>query len=410
MPDAKEDGISAAVRAARERQLLTLLESTAVMMLDPVLHCRIIAAAIILRPLKNVNLLLQNAAPDASTVTTLESVYATLQSMLEDDDCPVLLATARAPLTAALGEQPAALSLTAIVVRNADRGTTDVTMTSVVPAYTRIIAVAASAAVKAKAASAGQPAVMAVAAVKAANVVEREATIWDGVLTMTQNAVAAAVNVYNKRARPVVNYACRRHAAALYKTDKASLDAIDFKELLNDTSSALPFVPDGEVMPRRPWSWIKPVGARADGAAAAPAAGAGAGSAAAAAAVANDADDDSHLDAGLIPALLLQWAEFKRRVAAAAPDDIRTVTAADQRLTARYWIRTRPLWPDLSELMLLWLTTPISTACVERGFSYMTMMDAITRRRRMKEPGFRADFLEHLHHEWLRNALKAAIK
>ena len=209
-------------------------------------------------------------------------------------------------------------------------------MTSVVPAYTRIIAVAASAAVKAKAASAGQPAVMAVAAVKAANVVEREATIWDGVLTMTQNAVAAAVNVYNKRVRPVVNYACRRHAAALYKTDKASLDAIDFKELLNDTSSALPFVPDGEVMPRRPWSWIKPVGARADGAAAAPAAGAGAGSAAAAAAVANDADDDSHLDAGLIPALLLQWAEFKRRVAAAAPDDIRTVTAADKRLTARY--------------------------------------------------------------------------
>ena len=51
----------------------------------------------------------------------------------------------------------------------------------------------------------------------------------------------------------------------------------------------------------------------------------------------------------------------------------------------------RPFWRDLSELMLLWLTTPISTACVERGFSFMTMMDANSLRRRMKEPGFRAN-------------------
>ena len=58
--------------------------------------------------------------------------------------------------------------------------------------------------------------------------------------------------------------------------------------------------------------------------------------------------------------------------------------------------------------MLLWLTTPISTACVERGFSFMTMMDSNTRRRRMKEAGFRADFMAHLHWEWLRSALRVA--
>ena len=90
------------------------------------------------------------------------------------------------------------------------------------------------------------------------------------------------------------------------------------------------------------------------------------------------------------------------------------MTAEDKKLPARYWIRTRPFWPDLSELTLLWLTTPISTACVDRGFSFMTMMDSTTRRRRMKEAGFRADFMAHqvphLHREWLRSALRVAAK
>ena len=111
-------------------------------------------------------------------------------------------------------------------------------------------------------------------------------------------------------------------------------------------------------------------------------------------------DDDDHLDPGLVDTLTIQWAVYKTRAAAAVVGDLRTVTSADRQLPARYWIRTRPFWPGLSELMLLWLTTPISTACVERGFSYMTMMDANTRRRRMKEPGFRADFLAHLHRDW----------
>ena len=53
-----------------------------------------------------------------------------------------------------------------------------------------------------------------------------------------------------------------------------------------------------------------------------------------------------------------------------------TVTVEDKKLP--YWIRTRPFWPDLSELMLLWLKAPISTACVERGFSFMTIMDSNT--------------------------------
>ena len=52
---------------------------------------------------------------------------------------------------------------------------------------------------------------------------------------------------------------------------------------------------------------------------------------------------------------------------------------------------------------------PISTACVERGFSFMTKMDAMTRRRRMKEPSFRAEFMVNLNREWLENELRKRV-
>ena len=57
--------------------------------------------------------------------------------------------------------------------------------------------------------------------------------------------------------------------------------------------------------------------------------------------------------------------------------------------------------------MLLRLTTPISTVCVEHNFSSMTQMDSNTRRRRMTEPGFR---VAAPHREWLRNALRDAVR
>ena len=135
--------------------------------------------------------------------------------------------------------------------------------------------------------------------------------------------------------------------------DNASLDLIDFYGMFNDTIGALPFVPEGKELPRWPWSWKErapPV-----------AAGDGGGGAAAAA-----ADEDLHLDAGLLATLQVEWSRFKAF----------TVTVEDKKLP--YWIRTRPFWPDLSELMLLWLKAPISTACVERGFSFMTIMDSNT--------------------------------
>ena len=48
-------------------------------------------------------------------------------------------------------------------------------------------------------------------------------------------------------------------------------------------------------------------------------------------------------------------------------------------------------------------------ACVERGFSYMTGMDSNARRRRLKEPHFRANFMAHLHRPWIKAQLQSAL-
>ena len=75
-----------------------------------------------------------------------------------------------------------------------------------------------------------------------------------------------------------------------------------------------------------------------------------------------------------------------------------------------YWVRMRAFAPDLSEVMLLWLTNPLGSVDAERGFSYMTVMDdANTRRRCMKERAFRATFMAHLFRDWLQNRLRKAM-
>jgi hypothetical protein len=78
---------------------------------------------------------------------------------------------------------------------------------------------------------------------------------------------------------------------------------------------------------------------------------------------------------------------------------------------ARYWIRMRPFWKELSEMMLFWLAVPISTACVECGSSHMTCMDANARWRRLQEPRFRDNLMVHLHRdcEWLKAQLHVAL-
>ena len=79
------------------------------------------------------------------------------------------------------------------------------------------------------------------------------------------------------------------------------------------------------------------------------------------------------------------------------------------KLAAWYWIRTRGFWPDLSELMLYWLCAPVSTAGLERGFSYQTMIDQDTRRLMTTAEHMRDDMMAHLHRDWFNERIFAAL-
>jgi len=197
MPDDREEGISEAVRLARMRTRLAACEALAVTMTDPAVHARVTVGVVILRKLKDVNLTMPYALPDPTTLATLEVVYETLNSIIDDDRRPLVLAAARGPLTAALGEQPSALTLTAVVVRDPDGGAITVTLQNLTPTYTRIGPVAA---VKAKAASgSGAAATKAVAAVRAATAVQHEEALFESTCATALAAVTAASVTYDKR-------------------------------------------------------------------------------------------------------------------------------------------------------------------------------------------------------------------
>ena len=120
-------------------------------------------------------------------------------------------------------------------------------------------------------------------------------------------------------------------------------------------------------------------------------------------------DEDAHLSGahGLSGTLKRQWLDFKAFVNIKM--DHRGATTADKAQPAGYWIRTRHHWRELSEMMLYWLAVPISTACVERAFSFMTTIDANARRRRLKEPHFRDNLKVALHRPWLQERLTKAL-
>ena len=89
--------------------------------------------------------------------------------------------------------------------------------------------------------------------------------------------------------------------------------------------------------------------------------------------------------------------------------DPRRVEVGGQQAPARYWLRTRWHWPDLSELMLYWLTVPRSTAGLERGFSFQTLIDQDTRRRHLGAAHLRDGLVCHLYRDYLTNSLESLL-
>jgi len=231
------------------------------------------------------------------------------------------------------------------------------------------------------------------------------------------DAANAGVAMYNKRMRPIVNLAEQRHIAGLYDTSDAALGSVNLDDILEDPL-ALPFVKKGDAMADSPFTWrYSRRGAAGGGedAGAAVGGGAGAGAGAGAHSIVSDSDSDSDSSIEAIGGagyplktrLKTQWGRFIAR--ANLKEDPMFVRKADKQQPGEYWVRMRINTPDLSEIMLLWLTNPLGSVDAERGFSFMTAMDSNARRRRMKEQSFRATFMAHLYREWLMERLSKAM-
>ena len=59
--------------------------------------------------------------------------------------------------------------------------------------------------------------------------------------------------------------------------------------------------------------------------------------------------------------------------------------------------------------MLSWLTVPMSTAGLEHGFSFQTMIDQDTRRRRLGAAHLRGGLMCHLYRDYLTNSLESLL-
>lgn len=201
--------------------------------------------------------------------------------------------------------------------------------------------------------------------------------------TQLQNAVLvynAGIGMYNKWVQPLVLSAERRHIAKLYTIASTK----EFHDL-SDCPDAWPEATSSNATEE-------------DSAAAGADAGAGASAgktedtyftwAPPPAARAYE-DDDSQVKYKPEDLACMQYEEFHYKSSSLTPKDKDDPTA--------YWIGMRPTWPVLSELMLFWLASPVSTSDIERSFSFQTMIDSDTRRRCLQPGHLRAGLLAHIH-------------
>ena len=59
--------------------------------------------------------------------------------------------------------------------------------------------------------------------------------------------------------------------------------------------------------------------------------------------------------------------------------------------------------------VLPWLCAPVSTAGLERGFSFQTLIDQDTRRHGTTSEHMRDDMFVHIHREWFNMRVNAAL-
>jgi hypothetical protein len=123
-------------------------------------------------------------------------------------------------------------------------------------------------------------------------------------------------------------------------------------------------------------------------------------------------DDSGGVPACLAPTgtkavLLLEWHDFLRF--SATPGDTRAVTAADRLAPGPFWLRMRRFWRLLPELMLYWLSIPVSTSIVESAFSFQTLIDQNTRRRRSTALHHVDALMAYLYRDVLEDTIKRTL-
>ena len=317
-----------------------------------------------LSPLREANAQLQRDTMSRTVLASLTGAYNHLAALQEPEGRSAELEAAKSVLQRAAEAGLPEPALLADVVAGED-GSFTVPNLADLPQQPFIIGFSGNAAAKKK----------------------KEKETWDSLIgrsSIGQQAVAGMTTVYNRWVRPCGNFAEQRNVASLLLTP-AELEELNFQDMLRMPTAQ----PLSTATGAWPWNPSLPVGAARAG-------HGGAGGL-------------DGLPSGLRTKskdakLLLQFIEFKRF--GRLKGDHRCVTQNDSaKLPGWYWVRTRKYWPDLSELMLFWLTAPISTAGVERGFSFQTLIDSNARRRALSGTALRDEILAHIYADWLNDAL-----
>jgi hypothetical protein len=326
------------------------------------------AAYTMVRGLRTANSKLQTQTMSKEVLGMYEEAVAALVGMDNDTERSARLANCKAPLLTAAGAQPQ-MRLHASVTETAD-GSRLVVFAEACEHILKPIT---------------------------GTVLQKNRAVSDAWLALVSDkgsvaalAAKAGLAKYDQWMRPLWNLSEQRHVASLYMRPE-ELNAVDFVDMI-DMKCSSPLTATEET----PWPWNPSVG-RLRGVGAAGAGGA------------DDDDGPANLRGNDFKAELLdQWAKFKSMSTTAGNEFF--VTAVDlNKLPAWYWIRSRPAWPHLSEMMLYWLVAPVSTAGLERAFSFQTLIDQDTRRRRRTMNHMRDDMMVHMYREVLEKKLSTLL-
>ena len=106
-----------------------------------------------------------------------------------------------------------------------------------------------------------------------------------------------------------------------------------------------------------------------------------------------------------------QHEEFKKLVTGHALWPQRPTTA-ETALPGRFWLRMKQggKWPQLTATMLFWLSAPISTASLERSFSFLTMLTKELRRGAMTPETAISNMYLRMHREDVETGLRTALR